>query len=241
MKTSLTRIGVLVGISILIVTTNAFAFGFSDVKKETRNVENFNEIALALPANLYLTQGSKTEVIIEADEDILEKIETEVRGSALTIGFEKWYNYRGTGKINVYITVQDIRKLVLSGSGDIIAKSPIKSEQMGFIILGSGEIIIDDLYAHEVTAVISGSGDIRISGNTKAKEINTTLTGSGSLEAGNLEFKNADLVITGSGSIRAIVTGKLEANITGSGKIYYKGKPLVDANITGSGKIKSED
>ncbi|PLX22761.1 MAG: hypothetical protein C0597_01840 [Marinilabiliales bacterium] len=108
----------------------ASASNFIEDKKEKRKVGEFTEIGLSIPADLYLTQGSTNEVIIEADEDLLEKIETEIRGSSLEIRFEKWYNYRGVGKINVYVTVKDINKLVVSGSGDIIAKSAIKSDKL---------------------------------------------------------------------------------------------------------------
>ena len=210
-------------------------------KKETRKVADFDEIGLAIPANLYLTQGIKNEVIIEADDDLLEKIETEVNGSSLNIKFEKWYNYKGMGDINVYITVSDIRKLVVSGSGDIIAKSAIKTEGLDFIVSGSGSIIIDDLNTQEVSAMVTGSGDVRIQGKEKAKELDVTVTGSGDFESVNLEFEEAELSITGSGSIHTFVSGELDATITGSGKIYYKGNPVIDANITGSGRIKSDN
>lgn len=226
---------------LMVFSLSARATSLSDVKKENRKVTDFNELSFALPGNLFLTQGSKNEVIIEADEDLLEKIETEVRGNTLNIGFEKWYNYRGFGEINVYITVKDIRKLILSGSGDIVTQNQIKSEQLGFVLSGSGKIMIDDLVTKEVTAVITGSGDIKLNGKTKAKELSATVTGSGDFESYNIAFEEADLTITGSGSIRATVIDELDANITGSGRIYYKGKPLIDAYITGSGKIRSDD
>ena len=226
---------------LMALSISTQAISLSDVKKENRKVADFNELSFALPGNLFLTQGSKNEVIIEADEDLLEKIETEVRGNTLSIGFEKWYNYRGFGEINVYVTVKDISKLILSGSGDVIAQNQIKSEQLGFVLSGSGKIMIDDLVTNEVTAVITGSGDIKIKGKTKAKELSATITGSGDFEAYDIAFDEADLTITGSGSIRATVIDELDANITGSGRIYYKGKPLIDAYITGSGKIRSED
>lgn len=242
MKTRIQRLTILV--LAVLFTLGSFSVSaktFSEVKKETRNVENFNQVALSLPGNLYLTQGSKNEVIIEADEDVLAKIETEVNGTTLNIGFEKWYNYRGTGKINVYITVKEINKLILAGSGDIIAKSAINTERIGFVISGSGTIIVDDLKANQVKAVISGSGDIKIDGKNNSSELDATVTGSGDFDSNSIEYKNADLTITGSGTIRAIVIDELDANITGSGRIYYKGKPLIDADITGSGKIKNEN
>lgn len=242
MKTKLiktTTITIVFVLGIFLNTSVANVFG--ENKRETRNVGEFDGIGLAIPANLYLTQGLKNEVIIEAEEDVLEKIETEVNGSALNITFEKWYNYRGAGKINIFITVKNINSIVVSGSGDIIAKSAIKTESFDFVVSGSGSIVIDDLTVKDVHSVITGSGDVRIKGNKKANELEVTVTGSGDFEAGGLEFKEADLGITGSGSIYAFVYDELEAEITGSGKIYYKGNPLIDANITGSGKIRSYD
>ncbi|HAF29313.1 MAG TPA: DUF2807 domain-containing protein [Bacteroidales bacterium] len=226
-------------LGILLNNANG-AFLFED-KKETRNLGEFDEISLAIPANLYLTQGSKNEVIIEADEDLLEKIETEVHGTNLNIQFEKWYNYKGVGSINIYITVKDIKKLDVAGSGDIIAKSAIKSDKLSFVVSGSGSVMIDDLYVKDVYAMITGSGDVRIHGKSKANEIEVTVTGSGDFESTDIEFEEGDLSITGSGSIQTAVSKELDANITGSGRIYYKGNPLIDANITGSGKIKSND
>ncbi|MFC2151880.1 head GIN domain-containing protein [Bacteroidota bacterium] len=220
--------------------SNSYAGSLLEDKKETREVGDFNEIGLSIPANLYLTQGSKNEVVIEADEDLLEKIETEVNGTSLNIKFEKWYNYKGVGKINVYITVKEIKKLVVSGSGDIIAKSAINADKLAFIVSGSGSILIDDLTTQKVYAMITGSGDVRIEGSSKPNELDVTVTGSGDFESAKLEFKVADLNITGSGSIHTFVTEELEASITGSGKIYYKGSPLIDANITGSGRIKND-
>lgn len=224
-----------------LLLSNAIGASVFEDKKDIRNVGDFNGIGLAIPANLYLTQGLKNEIVIEANEDLLGKIETEVRGTSLNIQFEKWYNYKGVGAINIYITVKEIKSLVVSGSGDIISKSAINSEKLSFVVSGSGSVLLDDLTTNDIEATITGSGDIRIQGKSKAKEIDVTVTGSGDFESVDIEFKEADLSITGSGSIHTFVTEDLEASITGSGRIYYKGNPLIDANITGSGKLKSDN
>ena len=242
MKTKLLKlVTITMALFFVLVSSSAMVGLSSDVKKENRNVGDFDKISLSISADLYLTQGSKNEVIIEADEDVLEKIETEVNGGTLSIEFERWYNYRGTKNIKIYVTVKSINKLVLAGSGDIISKSPIKTEKLGLVITGSGTILIDDLNTKRVYAVISGSGDIRLGGKIKANKLDATVTGSGDIITTDMEFKEADLTITGSGVIKAFVTERLDADITGSGKIYYKGKPLIDANVTGSGRIRNDN
>jgi hypothetical protein len=239
MKTKFLTIATL--LFFVATSTISMAFSPTDIKKENRKVADFDKISMSIPADLYLTQGSKNDVVIEADEDILAKIETEVDGDKLIIRFERWYNYRGTKSIKVYVTMKDIRKLVLAGSGDIISKSPIKTEKLGLVISGSGSILLDDLNVINLYSVISGSGDIRVEGKNVGGELEATVTGSGDIYTTSLEFKKADLTITGSGSIKAAVIDELDANITGSGRISYTGNPLIDANITGSGKIRNNN
>ncbi len=242
MKTKSTRVIVFTALFVFGVLINCtLGASIGQDKKENRKVGDFSAISLSIPADLFLTQGSKNEVIIEADEDLLAKIETEIRGSSLEIKFEKWYNYKGLGEINVYVTVKDIDKLVVSGSGDIVSKSPIKSDKISFIVSGSGSVMIDDLFTKKVDAMVTGSGDVKIKGNVEVDELDATVTGSGDFESVDLKFREANLSITGSGSIHTYVIDELDASITGSGKIYYKGKPVIDANITGSGKIRSNN
>jgi hypothetical protein len=215
---------------------SAFA-GLQEVKKENRNVGVFSSINFAISGDLYLSQGDKNEVVIEADSDILEKITTEVKGNTLTIEFDKWYNYRGNGKINVYITTKNIEKIMLTGSGNIINKTAINSPDLVLVVTGSGKILFDNLTTQNIESTISGSGDIKLKSSTKAKSVEAVITGSGDIDMSMISFETGDLSITGSGSITANVVDKLEALITGSGKITYIGKPLIDASITGSGKI----
>lgn len=232
-----TRVFIMAGVILMIFSSLTFA----QTKKDNRKVDDFSKISMSIPADVELTQGSKTELIIEADEDILEKIETEVIDGKLRIRFEKWYNYRGNKRIKVFITMKEVEKLTLAGSGDIIAKTAIKSDRINLVVTGSGSIIIGDLKTNDVHSVISGSGDIKLNGKLTATMLDVTITGSGDFDATGLEFNRADFNITGSGTIEALVVDEIQANITGSGRIYYKGNPIIDANITGSGKIKRAD
>jgi hypothetical protein len=208
-----------------------------DIKKENRKVDTFSSIVLAISGDLYLSQGDKNEVLIEADDDVLENIITEVQGNTLIIKFEKWYNYKGNKKINIYVTTKTIEELTLTGSGQIINKTPINAPELELVITGSGSILLDNLNTKDVKTMISGSGNIKIKSDVKANSFESVITGSGDIDVSLISFEKADLTITGSGSIMAKVLDELDATITGSGKIKYLGKPIIDANITGSGKI----
>ncbi|HLO57139.1 MAG TPA: head GIN domain-containing protein [Bacteroidales bacterium] len=207
--------------------------------KETRDVGSFTGVTLAFSGNVYITQGSPAKVVIEADQNTMDKIETEIHGSNLVLKTRDGY-WRNLGKINAYITMPDVSNLSVTGSGDLICESPLKTNDVELFVSGSGSVRISSLSGREVTANITGSGDIVVAGNTGADgEMDATITGSGSIKAEGIPVSEATVHITGSGSAAVNVTKELETSITGSGSVNYKGNPLVNASATGSGRTRS--
>ena len=206
--------------------------------KETRDVPQFSGITLAFSGNVYVTQGSPQQVVIEADKNTMDKIVTEINGDKLVLKTRDGH-WRDLGKISVYITMPDVELLAVTGSGDLICESPIKTNEMELFVSGSGSVKVSRLEAHEVSAEITGSGDIMLAGSSNEGEMDATITGSGSIKAQDFEVSEASVRITGSGSAMVYATKELETNITGSGSVNYKGKPLINATATGSGKTRS--
>jgi hypothetical protein len=207
--------------------------------KETRDLPAFTGISLAFSGNVYVTQGSPQKVEIEADKSTMEIIQSEVDGSTLVLKTKDGH-WRDLGVIKVTITIPDISELSVSGSGDLICASRIKTNEIELHISGSGSVKMSELEANEISAEITGSGDIALTGTSNTEsEMDVTITGSGSFKAEGLAVGEASVRITGSGSATVHALKELETNITGSGSVYYKGNPMVNANATGSGKTKS--
>jgi len=205
--------------------------------KENRGIKAFSGIDLSISADVYLTQGDKTELIIEGDKTDLEKIETYVKADELIIKCNNCWGFKNISRVSIYLTSPNIKKIVVTGSGDVIAKELVKSDIVRMIVTGSGSVVFNNLKTKEVKVNISGSGDVKIDGKNEISNSDIVITGSGDYNAENIISKSADINITGSGSCKLNVSNEIEANITGSGKIYYVGKPIIDVSITGSGKI----
>jgi len=209
-------------------------------EKETRDVGSFSSISLSISADLYLTQGNDTKVVIEAERKILDLIRTEVDGQNLKIKFPKGrWNIRSNKQIKIYVSTPNIEGLFLSGSGNIKAETQIKAESLDFAISGSGNIVIDDLLASNVEGSISGSGDINLSGSETVESLEISISGSGDMFAGNLKVNSVEIRISGSGTCKVFAVSELEASVSGSGSVYYKGNPIVNAKVSGSGKVRS--
>ncbi|MBN2480540.1 MAG: DUF2807 domain-containing protein [Bacteroidales bacterium] len=206
--------------------------------RTTRDLPAFASVSLAISADVLISQGDRQQVEIEADENVIDIIETNVNGDDLVIKTEDFF-WRNMGQVRIYITMPDIKALQVSGSGDITTQTPVNTDDIRLNISGSGSIVIEDLKSGDVNATITGSGDVRITGNASANNLKAVITGSGDFRAEDLAFENAVVNITGSGTARIRVLNELKTNITGSGDVYYRGDPLIDARSTGSGRTRS--
>lgn len=207
--------------------------------KETRDVRDFDEVIMRVSGKVLITQGDKNEVILEGDTDLLEEIETEVRGGRLNIKNKRerwWSNNSRRSRLTVYITVKKLRGAYISGSGDIISQNTLITDDFTASIAGSGDIEID-LEAEYVVSKISGSGNIELQG--KSDRAKLSISGSGKYLAEKLMVGDYQISMSGSGRGSINLDGDLDVRISGSGKIYYMGKPTsVNSSVSGSGSVR---
>lgn len=201
--------------------------------KEERPMDGFTRLSLSGYGNVYVIQGNEEKLIVEAQPQTLEYIETAVSRGKLTLGFkDRRHSNRNLGPINYYVTMITIESLGVSGSGDIEA-GKIKTGQFGLHISGSGNINIDELDADEIKVSVSGSGDCAVSGKLKYQDIH--ISGSGNYNAKDLKCDDATVSISGSGDVKIWVMDDLDVHISGSGKVGYYGRPAVNSHSSGSG------
>lgn len=210
--------------------------GHGPVISEVRNVNEFSEIKSEISGDLLISQGHYYSVVVEGQQNILDKLITETKGHQLDIRFKNGTFISGE-KIRIHITMPKVTGLSLNGSGNIAFMTPLASTLLQLKISGSGNINLQQVEADEMDAKISGSGDMTISGGSVHNE-SLNISGSGDMDFINVKADNADITLSGSGNAQVYVTGYLNATIAGSGDIYYKGSPAIDVDISGSGSLK---
>ncbi|HLN52846.1 MAG TPA: head GIN domain-containing protein [Lentimicrobium sp.] len=213
--------------------------GSGPVVSENRNTSSFNDLSLAIPADVYITQGSEEGITIEAQNNILDVIRTDVKHDELEIRFDNGIVAKRYEPIKVFIVTNDLNMIRISGSGNVYNENPLITDELNIRISGSGNVDLHDIDAPVVDAKISGSGKVYLEGYCKDQYLN--ISGSGDIYAFGLLSETADITISGSGKSEISVSEYLNANISGSGKIYYKGRPDVNSKISGSGSIYHVD
>ena len=216
----------------------SFAFIAQAQESETRNHTNFQEIAVGIPAKVYVKQGAFS-VKLEGEE--LEAIETYVKGDRLQIRKEKdgkWFNWSwgDDEPIVIYISLPKLTGLHLSGSGKLIGQSKFTTDQLDIHVSGSGSVELD-VDAKLIETHVSGSGSIRLSG--EANSLDAHISGSGKTRSQDLKTRRADVHISGSGSCYVDASESLDARISGSGSVYYQETPQkLNVKTSGSGKAR---
>lgn len=208
-------------------------------QKTEIDVDDFSELTFGTSGVLYLSQGSENKVVVDADEDVLDKIDFDQRGDRLVIRNRNnrgWNRGWGRNELKVYVTMRDISAITLSGSGPIYSETRLKTDDLEVELSGSGSMELE-VESRDLEIGISGSGSIEIEGS--GEDVYAKISGSGKIKADDLEVKSLDARISGSGNIYMTVEDEIEASISGSGNVYYKGNPdRVINSASGSGKIR---
>lgn len=181
---------------------------------QTRDVAAFNSVELAGGNNVVIHVGEKKSVVVKADDNLLNRVTTNVKSGTLVIG-----NTQGSlttkTPMSVVVGVPTLDTLTLGGGGNIV---------------------VNGINAGKLTVTLAGGGNITGSGT--ATSLDVSVNGSGNVWLTRLAAEYVHAVVSGSGNIYVTATRSLDASVPGSGTIVYAGNPKkVTKSVTGSGAI----
>lgn len=204
-----------------------------DRLEKTVKVTQFDKVSLTAGFFVKYTQGLNHECTIFASPKDMEHVKAEVKNNQLYLSViidkkkmkkMKYSTSILSEDVIVYVTSPELVKASCVGSGEFIATTDIKSEDVKFDISGTGEIKLKKVTADNMTLNIAGAGDIKID-NVDAVCQKTVLS------------------VAGAGEISASFTdcNELKCSIAGAGEIELKGKVAnYSESIAGAGKIKKD-
>lgn len=256
------RTVVLLGfVFIFIITGCSVVNGSGNVITDERSIGEFDSIRLNVDAELTIEQGERTFLTMEGDDNIIERVETIVRGDNLIIRNRDrgmMSILRTTVPLEITVSTPTVEEIDVAGSGNIFAETlsgsqmdltisgsgdvnfeRLETEDMDVTISGSGDIQVEELTADFIDVTINGSGDVKLEGD--ANRVDYNINGSGTIETEDLAVNDADIRVNGSGEVTVWVKESLDVRVNGSGDVRYRGSPQIDQRISGSGDIIALD
>ncbi len=207
--------------------------GSGKVVTKERKASYFNTIKVSSGIDVYLTQGNKESITVEADDNLHEYIRTEIKNNTLKVYSDA--NIRKAKAKKVHITIKDVEKISVSSAGDVFGENTIKTDELYLSASSAGDIKLS-IIVNILSCDISSSGDMRLEGS--ADELKADLSSAGDLNAYDLKTRIAVVSTSSAGDAKIFVTEKLKATASSAGDIYFMGDPKqVDGRSSSAGGI----
>ncbi|NRD20482.1 DUF2807 domain-containing protein [Winogradskyella eckloniae] len=241
--TTLTRIIVTSIISMLMFSCN-FSMqlgegvsGNGNVIKDERPIQNnFDKIKVSQGLDVHITQSSTPSLTVEADENLMDLIMTDIEDGTLKIYSSE--NIRRATSKKVLVNVESIASIKATSGSDVLSKNTIAVDQLELQTTSGADINLDVKTNHLDCNATSGS-DITLSGETTT--LNASATSGSDINAQHLKAETSNVKATSGADISVNTSKALTAKATSGGDIRYSGNPeKIDKTDTSAGSVRQE-
>ncbi len=190
--------------------------GSGKVASEIRNVSGFKAVDVGGVFQVEITAGKDFEVEVQADDNLLQHIRTEVRGGTLHIHTDG--RLSTSNPLRIRISAPAIDDLDISGVANVTLTG-VKTE--------------------ELNVDASGASKITVSGETA--KLNIDVSGATKVLADELKVVNATVEGSGASYVSVNVSGELRSDLSGASKVEYAGSPTsVNTKKSGGSRVTAK-
>jgi hypothetical protein len=211
--------------------------GSGILKTEEREVSGFDKISVEYPAKVLISQGNTETLKVEAEDNLLPGLKTEVKGNELRIYYKSpdGKHVNPTKMAVITITVKELSSLDFSSAGESTV-SGIKSDDLSVSLSGAGNVKLNDIAVQNLSVNLSGAGSSVATGT--ADDLSLNISGFGGFNGKDLQSNKVSVNISGAGSATVRAEDTLNASISGAGSVNYYGSPEVSKQISGVGSVR---
>ncbi|MEZ5195017.1 MAG: head GIN domain-containing protein [Bacteroidales bacterium] len=238
------RINRLVNLTAILIIFLTFesgcTYGFGSIKgngnviKQERELSSFSGLDIGGAFKVFLAQGDREFVIVEADENLLEVISTEIRGGTLVIKTTE--DIRDSEALNIYLTFKNLEEMDISGACKLISEGKLKFGDLEMEFSGASDIDLK-FSANTVELDCSGASQIEFYGSAESVELD--LSGASHFDAFDFEVNSFEVDVSGASHAKVFATKELSAEVSGAASVKYKGDPnITNFDVSGAASLK---
>ncbi len=203
------------------------------VTKDSREITGkFTAVSASEGLDVYVTQADEFKITVEADENIIDLIGTDIKNGKLRIHARENIG-RATKK--VFVSLPEVTELESSSGADLTVKNDLSADRLE-LGASSGSGIEINLKANNVKADASSGANIQLSGEANDLEIYAS-SGAG-IKAKDLSVKTCNAQVSSGADISINVSDALIADASSGGNISYSGEANVEQKKSVSGSVR---
>jgi hypothetical protein len=195
-----------------------FSFGTSTkgsgvASSEVREARDFKGVEVGGIFEVEIRAGKDFSVQVEADDNLIQYVRTEVRGGVLRIETTK--RISSQTPLRIVVSAPDIEMVDVSGVS---------------------KVSVTGISNPALRLETSGASKVSISGETAVFTVG--VSGASRIDADGLKTKDATIKASGASHVNVAASERLVANASGASKIGYTGSPArVEEDTSGASKI----
>ncbi|MEY8779213.1 head GIN domain-containing protein [Allomuricauda sp. XS_ASV26] len=228
------------------------AFGISSCDEETLEASEqvsekaysftgFNGINVTSAFKVFITftDAEEERIVVEASDNLQDKMIVEQDGGILNFDLEKNTGIRGDIVLNVHITTPNLDLLNVSGVSEVMFENTLLTESFEMNVSDSGNVQ-GPIDVESMRLDLQGTSDVNLYGqvNTLQAKLNT----SSDLKDYDLQVENLEIELEGLSETYVTVNGSLRVKASGTSRMNYKGDPdIVQKSVSGLAKVIKND
>lgn len=206
--------------------------GNGKVVKETRKISgDFTQVSASEGLMVYVTQADDFKIDVEADENIIDLIATDIENGKLSIHARENI---GQATKKVYVSLPEVSALKGSSGSQLLTENHIESDKLE-VDGSSGALIQLELIAGNLDIDASSGANLTISGTANRAQVDVSQ--GGNINATKLNTKTCDAEASSGGNLKIQVSEALTADASSGGNIGYSGNPQLQEKKSVSGSV----
>ncbi|MBU2997891.1 DUF2807 domain-containing protein [Cellulophaga baltica] len=197
--------------------------------------EKFTKITSSEGLDVYVTQADEFNISVEADENIIELIGTDISNNTLKIHAIKNI---GNATKKIYVSLPEITSLKSSSGSILKVENTITGSNLD-IDSSSGSILKATVNVENLDLEASSGSNIKLSGTTNTSTIDAS--SGANIKASDLTTEICDAEASSGANVSIFVSKSLTADASSGGNISYSGDAKVSKNKSVSGSISFND
>ncbi len=194
--------------------------GNGKVVDEARDLGDFDKISVTRGMNVYIIQGTNQKIVVSADENLLDVIETKVSDGTLKVSCNRGIRKAAANK--VLVTIPDIDLIKATAGSNIFAEDTLNLKKLE-IKSTAGSNVKLLLNTEELTVSAVAGSNIFLNGTSES--FNAKANSGSNLKAGDLRTSNCDLKASSGANIWINVQKELSAKVSSGANVFYSGNP----------------
>ena len=191
-------------------------------------VQPFSELTAHGVFHLYLSQGDKESVKIEADDNLMNLFTVENKGSKLEVSMKKNVSIDTKKKMSVYVTFKSLKSMHLSMVGGTSSEEQLKFSDLKFTNQSVGTVNLD-MTMQNLNLENGSVGTLKLKGSADNAVIKSNSVGS--IQAADFVVQKMDIDNSGVGSATVNAEKELKMSDSFLGKVNNKGNATVKRKV----------